>query len=151
MGNFRPRKAPFRVSFSQDSPPQMTQRTSWLCLYVVGQETPEVSYPTDLSNGYQTGPEYRKNSKCTWNRQQMAQYGSSARYICLSLCSRLSHPVCEERRGLATKYEQRTSRNRDSFSSKACQVFPGTLRKSSCQNTAASVSQPPTAKNSNAS
>jgi hypothetical protein len=31
---------------------------------VLGQEIPEVSYPTDLSNGYKTGPECRKNSKC---------------------------------------------------------------------------------------
>lgn len=67
----------------QDAAPQMTQRTSWLCSYVVGQEIPEVSYPTDLSNGYKIGPECRKNSKCTWNRQQMAQYGSPARHTCL--------------------------------------------------------------------
>jgi hypothetical protein len=55
-------------------------------LYVLGQESqeiPEVPYPTDLSNGYKIGPECRKNSKCTWNRQQMAQYGSPARYTCL--------------------------------------------------------------------
>jgi hypothetical protein len=67
----------------QDAPPQMTQRTSWLCLHDLGQEIPEVSYPTDLSNGYKIGPECRKNSKCTWNRQEMAQYGSPARHTCL--------------------------------------------------------------------
>jgi hypothetical protein len=39
-----------------------SRRTSWLCLCVVGQETPEVSYPTDLSNGYKTGPECRKTA-----------------------------------------------------------------------------------------
>jgi hypothetical protein len=81
----KPEKHIFVFRFSQDAPPQMTQRTSWLCLCVVGQETPEVSYPTDLSNGYKTGPECRKTASVrgTWNRQQMAQYASSARYICL--------------------------------------------------------------------
>jgi hypothetical protein len=81
---FPAQKSTFLCSvFPQDAPLQMTQRALWLCSCVVGQETPEVSYPTDLSNGYQTGPEYRKNSKCTWNRQQMVQYGSSARCTCL--------------------------------------------------------------------
>jgi hypothetical protein len=64
----------------------MTQRTSWLCLCVVGQETPEVSYPTDLSSGYKQGRSAEKQqvyARGMWNRQQMAQYGSSARYICL--------------------------------------------------------------------
>jgi hypothetical protein len=85
LGISGPEKHLFVFRFYQDAPPQMTQRTSWLCLCVVGQETPEVSYPTDLSNGYKTGPEYRKTASARgmWNRQQMAQYGSSARYICL--------------------------------------------------------------------
>jgi hypothetical protein len=66
FGNFRPRKAPFpfRVSFfldSRDAPPQMNQRTSWL--FVCGwTRDPEVLYPTDLSSGYKTGPEYRKTA-----------------------------------------------------------------------------------------
>jgi hypothetical protein len=41
---------------------------------LLGQEIPEVSYPTDLSDGYKTGPECRKKSTRAWNRQQMAQW-----------------------------------------------------------------------------
>jgi hypothetical protein len=62
LGISGPEKHLFVFRFSQDTPPQMTQRTSLLCLCVGGQETPEVPYPTDLSSGYKTGPEYRKTA-----------------------------------------------------------------------------------------
>jgi hypothetical protein len=70
LGISGPEKHLFVFRFSQDAPPQMTQRTSWLCLCVVevvGQEIPEVSYPTDLPSGYKAGPECRKNSKCAYD------------------------------------------------------------------------------------
>jgi hypothetical protein len=65
LGISGPEKHLFVFRVSQDAPPQMTQRTSWLCLCVVevvGQEIPEVPYPTDLSSGYKIGPECRKTA-----------------------------------------------------------------------------------------
>jgi hypothetical protein len=58
------KSALFVFRFSQDAPPQMTQRTSWLCLCVVGQEIPEVSYPTDSPSGY-------KGQLWDWPAQQV--------------------------------------------------------------------------------
>jgi hypothetical protein len=47
----------FVFRFSQDTPPQNDPTD-----LVVGQDTSEVLYPKDLSNGYETGPKYRKTA-----------------------------------------------------------------------------------------
>jgi hypothetical protein len=62
LGISGPEKHLIVFRLSQDAPPQITQRTSWLWSCVGGQETPEGPYPTDLSSGYKTGPECRKTA-----------------------------------------------------------------------------------------
>jgi hypothetical protein len=42
----------------------MALQAPWLCSYVLGQEIPAVSYPTDLSSGYKIVRSAEKTAGC---------------------------------------------------------------------------------------
>jgi hypothetical protein len=67
----------------QDEPPRLGRWMFLWASYVVGQDINKVWWSTDMVSGYKRGPERRKNSTCTSNSQQMAQYEPPAPPICL--------------------------------------------------------------------